>query len=106
MISKSAFSLFQTSNQSRLLLENEMKSLQSEILSLTTAKEWYQQQLTQAQGAKHMLQKVRLIFSFNAPISSMYCKTINFCLPFILQNSRIDKSEKNKWHFQDLHLLF
>ena len=52
------FCFLQTTNQSRLLLENEVKSLQSEITSLTTAKEWYQQQLQHSQTAKQQLQKV------------------------------------------------
>ena len=47
---------FQTTNQNKILAEQEVKSLQSEVSSLTTSKEWYQEQLRTAQDAKSALQ--------------------------------------------------
>lgn len=47
---------FQTTNQNKILIEQEVKSLQNEVSSLTTSKEWYQDQLRLAQDAKSALQ--------------------------------------------------
>ena len=48
---------FQTTNQNKILAECEIQSLQSEIKSLGSAKEWYQEQLHLAQKARTDLQK-------------------------------------------------
>ena len=47
---------FQTTNQNKILAEQEVKSLQNEVSSLTTSKEWYQEQLRTAQDGKSALQ--------------------------------------------------
>ena len=47
---------FQTSNQNKILLEQEVKSLQAEVGSVTSSKEWYQEQLHVSQQAKAALQ--------------------------------------------------
>ena len=46
---------FQTCNQNKILAESEIKSLQSEIKSLSTGKEWYQDQLHAVQESKAQL---------------------------------------------------
>lgn len=48
---------YQTSLQSRILADNEVKSLQSDVKGLMSAKEWYQTQLSQAQETKGKLQQ-------------------------------------------------
>ena len=47
---------FETTNQTKILLENEIKSVRSEVKTLSTAKEWYQEQLRLAQNGKNELQ--------------------------------------------------
>ena len=48
---------YQNSHQARVLAENEIKSLESSVNSLTSAKEWYQAQLQQSQEGKGKLQQ-------------------------------------------------
>lgn len=48
---------YQTANQNKILGESEIQSLQGEIKSLKTGKEWYQDQLHLAQQNKSDLQK-------------------------------------------------
>ena len=47
---------FQTTNQNKILLEQEVRSLQAEASGLASSKEWYQEQLRVSQEAKSALQ--------------------------------------------------
>ena len=48
---------FQTTKQGKILVENELGSVQSTVKSLIDAKEWYQEQLKQSQMNKGKLQQ-------------------------------------------------
>ena len=63
---------FETTNQTKMLLENEVKSVRSEVKTLSTAKQWYQEQLKLSQNAKNELHvRLATVHSCQAPVCKL-----------------------------------